>query len=234
MVDRNLITKLGLSNEQIEQEVNELFTSEHTLLLEEELQKKVESLTPGTIVTGRIVTQLGNDVIVELGLKSEGMVEASEFDDPEEIVSGKEIEVLLEEMDAESGILLSKRKADRIRGWERVIESNAEGDVVKGIVSRRIKGGLLVDIGVPVFLPASQVDIASRVTSVASSVRKSNVRSSRSIRKTTTSWCPVVRSSKKNDTPVKKRSLLRSKKARFAKVSSRTSPTLASSWTLAA
>jgi small subunit ribosomal protein S1 len=159
MVDRNLITKLGLSNEQIEQEVNELFTSEHTLLLEEELQKKVESLTPGTIVTGRIVTQLGNDVIVELGLKSEGMVEASEFDDPEEIVSGKEIEVLLEEMDAESGILLSKRKADRIRGWERVIESNAEGDVVKGIVSRRIKGGLLVDIGVPVFLPASQVDI---------------------------------------------------------------------------
>ena len=159
MVDRNLIIKLGLSNEQIEQEVNELFTSEHTQLLEEELAKKVESLAPGTIVTGRIVTQLGNDVIVELGLKSEGMVEACEFDDPSEIVAGKEIEVLLEEMDAESGILLSKRKADRIRGWERVIESNAEGDVVKGIVSRRIKGGLLVDIGVPVFLPASQVDI---------------------------------------------------------------------------
>ncbi|MHC5139672.1 MAG: 30S ribosomal protein S1 [Planctomycetota bacterium] len=159
MVDRNLINKLGLSNEEIEQEVNELFTSEHTLLLEEELAKNVESLTPGSIVSGRIVTQLGNDVIVELGLKSEGMVEASEFDDPSEIVPGKEIEVLLEEMDAQSGILLSKRKADRIRGWERVIESNAEGDVVKGIVSRRIKGGLLVDIGVPVFLPASQVDI---------------------------------------------------------------------------
>ncbi|MHC4386608.1 MAG: hypothetical protein ACYSUG_06415, partial [Planctomycetota bacterium] len=93
MVDRNLINKLGLSAEQIEQEINELFTSEHTQLLEEELAKKVEALVPGTIVTGRIVTQLGNDVIVELGLKSEGMVEASEFDDPEEIVSGKEIEV---------------------------------------------------------------------------------------------------------------------------------------------
>ncbi|MEN8126183.1 MAG: 30S ribosomal protein S1 [Planctomycetota bacterium] len=159
MVDRNLINKLGLSNDQIEQQVNELFTSEHTQLLEEELAKKVEALAPGTIVKGKIVTQLGNDVIVELGLKSEGMVEASEFDDPEEIVAGKEIEVLLEEMDAVSGILLSKRKADRIRGWERVIESNAEGDIVKGIVSRRIKGGLLVDIGVPVFLPASQVDI---------------------------------------------------------------------------
>ena len=159
MVDRNLINKLGLSNELLEQEVNELFTSEHTQLLEEELAKQVEALAPGTIVKGRIVTRLGNDVIVELGLKSEGMVEASEFDDPEEIVAGKEIEVLLEEMDAQSGILLSKRKADRIRGWERVIEKNAEGDVVRGMASRRIKGGLLVDIGVPVFLPASQVDI---------------------------------------------------------------------------
>ncbi|OQY06325.1 MAG: 30S ribosomal protein S1 [Planctomycetales bacterium 4572_13] len=159
MVDRNLITKLGLSNEEIDQQVNEIFTSEHSQLLEEELAKKVESLTPGSIVTGRIVTQFGNDVVVELGLKSEGMVEADEFDDPEEIVAGREIEVLVEEMVAEGDILLSKRKADRIRGWERVIENNAEGDVVKGIVSRRIKGGLLIDIGVPVFLPASQVDI---------------------------------------------------------------------------
>jgi len=56
-------------------------------------------------------------------------------------------------------VLLSKRKADRIRGWERIIANNAEGDVVTGTVTRKIKGGLLVDIGVPVFLPASQVDI---------------------------------------------------------------------------
>jgi small subunit ribosomal protein S1 len=159
MVNRNLINKLGLSEEMIEQEVSELFTGDHKHLLESELEKQVEALVPGTIVKGKIVGTVGNDVVVELGLKSEGMVEASEFDDPSEIVAGKEIEVLLEEMDAESGIILSKRKADRIRGWERVITSNKEGDVVKGMVSRRIKGGLLVDIGVPVFLPASQVDI---------------------------------------------------------------------------
>ncbi|MCE5185988.1 MAG: 30S ribosomal protein S1 [Planctomycetaceae bacterium] len=159
MVNKNLINKLGLSEDTIEQEVSDLFTDEHRRILAEELEKKVEALVPGTIVKGKIVGVVGNDVVVELGLKSEGMVESSEFDDPSEIVPGKEIEVLLEEMDAESGILLSKRKADRIRGWERVISSNKEGDVVKGIVSRRIKGGLLVDIGVPVFLPASQVDI---------------------------------------------------------------------------
>jgi small subunit ribosomal protein S1 len=63
-------------------------------------------------------------------------------------------------MDASGGlILLSKRKADRIRGWENIINTKNEGDIVSGRVIRRIKGGLLIDIGVPVFLPASQVDI---------------------------------------------------------------------------
>ncbi len=159
MVNRNIIRQLGLTEEQLEQEISQLFNEEHRQLLGEAVERKVEALVPGTIIKGKIVTQLGNDVIVELGLKSEGIVDASEFDSPDEIVEGQQIEVLLEEMDAEGGILLSKRKADRIRGWERIIETNKEGDVVTGKVTRRIKGGLLVDIGVPVFLPASQVDI---------------------------------------------------------------------------
>jgi len=159
MVDRNIIGKLGLSEEQIDQEINAMFTDEHATLLNSVLDTKVQALVPGTIVKGKIVAQFGNDVIVELGLKSEGVVDASDFDSPDEIVPGKEIEVLLEEMDAENGIILSKRKADRIRGWENIITNHKEGDVIKGMVTRRIKGGLLVDIGVPVFLPASQVDI---------------------------------------------------------------------------
>ena len=106
------------------------------------------------------MSQIGNDVIVEVGLKSEGIVDAGEFDSPDEIAPGKEIEVLLEDTDSGGGlILLSKRKADRIRGWETIIDTKKEGDIVSGKVVRRIKGGLLVDIGVPVFLPASQVDI---------------------------------------------------------------------------
>lgn len=159
MVDRNLINQLGFSDELLEQQLGEIYTVEHQHQLEKALEKKIESLVPGTIVSGRIVSQVGNDVIVELGLKSEGVVEAAEFDSPDQIVPGQEIEVLLEEVDAENGILLSKRKADRIRGWENIIATKKEGDLVKGMVSRRIKGGLLVDIGVPVFLPASQVDI---------------------------------------------------------------------------
>jgi len=160
MVDRNIVNKLGLTSEQLDQQVSEMFGQEENQYLEEVLQQKVDSHLPGTILKGKIVSQLGNDVIVEVGLKSEGVVDAGEFDEPEEIEPGREIEVLLEDADSESGlILLSKNKADRIRGWERIIDTKKEGDVVGGKVIRRIKGGLLVDIGVPVFLPASQVDI---------------------------------------------------------------------------
>jgi small subunit ribosomal protein S1 len=160
MVDRNIINKLGLSQEKLDQQVNEMFSEQENEYLEQALQKKVDSRLPGTILKGTIVSQIGNDVIVEVGLKSEGIVDAGDFDSPDEIVQGKEIEVLLEDTDSESGlVLLNKRKADIIKGWERILETKKEGDVVKGKVIRRIKGGLLVDIGVPVFLPASQVDI---------------------------------------------------------------------------
>ncbi len=160
MVDRNIINKLGLSEDKLEEQISEMFSSQDNEYLEEVLQRKVDSRLPGTILKGTIVSQIGNDVIVEVGLKSEGIVDAGEFDDPEEIVAGKEIEILLEDTDSDSGlILLNKRKADIIRGWQTILDTKKEGDVVKGKVIRRIKGGLLVDIGVPVFLPASQVDI---------------------------------------------------------------------------
>ena len=160
MVDRNIINKLGMSQEKLDQQVSEMFGDEENEFLEEALKTKVDSHLPGVILKATIVSQIGNDVIIEVGLKSEGVVDASEFDDSDEISPGREIEVLLEDTDAEGGlILLSKRKADRIRGWETIINTKKEGDAVSGKVIRRIKGGLLVDIGVPVFLPASQVDI---------------------------------------------------------------------------
>ncbi len=160
MVDRNIVNKLGLSEEKLEEQIQEMFGEGENQYLEQTLQKKVDSRLPGTILKGTIVTQIGNDVIVEVGLKSEGVVDAGEFGGPDEITPGREIEVLLEDTDSDGGlILLSKRKADTIRGWEFIINTKKEGDVVSGKVIRRIKGGLLVDIGVPVFLPASQVDI---------------------------------------------------------------------------
>ena len=160
MVDRNIVNKLGLSEEKLDEQVGEMFGELENDFLEEALQTKVDLRLPGTILKGTIVSQIGNDVVVEVGLKSEGIVDAGEFDSSDEIVAGKEIDVLLEDTDSESGlVLLNKRKADLIRGWATILESKKEGDGVTGKVIRRIKGGLLVDIGVPVFLPASQVDI---------------------------------------------------------------------------
>src|SRR5262249_26289191 len=77
-----------------------------------------------------------------------------------EVKPGEVIDVLLEGLEGEGGLIqLSKRKADRMLAWQRIVDTTKEGDVVEGKVTKKIKGGLLVDIGVPVFLPASQVDI---------------------------------------------------------------------------
>ena len=117
-------------------------------------------LSSNSILKARIIRVIGNDVILDVGLKSEGIVDRSEWENPEEIQPGAEVDVLLEEVEHDSGnVILSKRRADRILNWRRIVETAKEGDTVSGKVLRKIKGGLLVDIGVPVFLPASQVDI---------------------------------------------------------------------------
>ncbi len=161
MVDQNLINSLNLSDadldEQLQLALGDNINSEN---LSEMIDATVTQFNPGTILNGRVVSVLGSEVVVEVGLKSEGMVDITEFSDPKAIEVGEQVEVLLEAVEGDSGlVILSKRKADRIRGWERIIANNAEGDVVSGVVTRKIKGGLLMDIGVPVFLPASQVDI---------------------------------------------------------------------------
>ena len=159
MVDRNLINSLGISDDDVRREMVAAFGDEQTSVVNETLKESSEQFQVGSILKGRIVSVLGNDVFVEVGLKSEGVVELQEFDGAKP-VPGEVVDVLLESMESDSGlVVLSKRKADRIRSWERIIETKKEGDTVSGVVSRKIKGGLLVDIGVPVFLPASQVDI---------------------------------------------------------------------------
>jgi len=160
MVDHNLIKSLNVSDVEMEQQMSAALGQDFDDAAMSELVKDTEEHTPGNVLTGHVVKVIGNDVIVEVGLKSEGSVDLSEFDDPESIQPGEPVEVLLEEIESESGlVVLSKRKADRIRGWERILKENKEGDTVSGRVMRKIKGGLLVDIGVPAFLPASQVDI---------------------------------------------------------------------------
>jgi len=160
MVDHNLMKSLNVSDTEIERQMSEALGEDFDEAAMNQLVSGTGEHTPGSILTGHIVNIIGNDVIIEVGLKSEGAVDISEFDDVDSLKPGDEVEVLLEEVESDGGlVVLSKRKADRIRGWERILENNKEGDVVTGRVMRKIKGGLLVDIGVPAFLPASQVDI---------------------------------------------------------------------------
>ncbi len=160
MVDENLIKSLQVSEEEVAKHLNDALGADDTT---EALDKAVETSIehkPGSIMTGKVVAIFGNEVIVDVGLKSEGVVYLDEFKDPDSVSPGDEVEVFLEEVESEDGIVvLSKRKADRIRGWEWILENKSEGENVSGTITRKIKGGLLVDIGVPAFLPASQVDV---------------------------------------------------------------------------
>jgi len=161
MVDQNLINSLGLSDEQIAGQLQDALGADFDPeSMGEMIDSTVTQFQTGTILKGRVVNIIGNDVLIEVGLKSEGVVDITEFRSADEVSIGDDVEVLLEAVEGDGGlVLLSKRKADRIRGWERILANNSEGDTVTGTVTRKIKGGLLVDIGVPVFLPASQVDI---------------------------------------------------------------------------
>ncbi|MFA6133867.1 MAG: 30S ribosomal protein S1 [Phycisphaerae bacterium] len=161
MVDYNLIKSLGVSDDDVAKQLDQAMGGSFNQEALGEMMMQVRtSPQVGSILTGKVVNVVGNDVVVEVGLKSEGTVDISEFESAEQMQPGQPVEVLLEEVESDSGlVVLSKRKADRIRGWERIIEKNKEGDIVRGPVTRKIKGGLLMDIGVPAFLPASQVDI---------------------------------------------------------------------------
>ncbi len=162
MIDRTLFKDIQVSDEDVEAAFQEAFdgTSGQEVMERELSGKDAAGLDFNTIMTAKVIKVGNNEAVLDIGLKSEGLVGLDEWDDSSEVKPGDEVQVLVEDFEVESGmIIVSKRRADRILNWQRIVETTAEGDTVKGRVLRKIKGGLLVDIGVPVFLPASQVDI---------------------------------------------------------------------------
>ena len=163
VVNRTLVRGL---NDGVEEFIEQNYTdSEIDELISQEVDPQRDK-----IVDGRIVRIENEFVIVDVGAKSEGLIPVSEWEEDEEAPKvGDTVKVLVEDtedtMSAEDVmyrgmIVLSKRKAAKIEAWNRMMETVKEDDVVEGKVSKKIKGGLLVDIGgVNVFLPASQVDV---------------------------------------------------------------------------
>ncbi|QDV16706.1 30S ribosomal protein S1 [Gimesia panareensis] len=168
MVDRNLIREFGVSDEDLDAAFAEVMPEveageeeENDWVLDDVYASVSCAYDVNQIIDGVVLSVDGEEVLVDIGFKSEGVVHIDEWSEEEEPPkAGDKVQVLLEEVEDEFGLtMLSKRKADRIREWEKVIATHAEGDVVSGTVVRKIKGGLLINIGVNVFLPASQVDI---------------------------------------------------------------------------
>ena len=166
MVNRTLIR--SLEDDILEQELALMFGDTAESMFDESLLDANKQFDVNQIVEGKIVEINDEFVVVDVGFKSEGAIHKNEWDEnepPPEV--GQTVKVLIEEVEDQHGapedvramISLSKRKAEKILQWEEMMLSVQEGQVVTGTVTRKIKGGLLVDIGVPVFLPASQVDI---------------------------------------------------------------------------
>jgi small subunit ribosomal protein S1 len=155
-----IVKQFDLSSDEVERQLVAAMKEFDAERISDAYDKSVRDFTQDSIVTGKIVNIINDDAIVDVGYKSEGVVPLEQFENASELREGSTVEVLLESVEDDEGMVsLSKRKADRIRNWNHVIQTFKEGDVVKGKATRKIKGGLLIDIGVPVFLPASQISI---------------------------------------------------------------------------
>ncbi|MEM1059469.1 MAG: 30S ribosomal protein S1 [Verrucomicrobiota bacterium] len=128
--------------------------------MEELLAESMISLKEGSIIKGTIIEKRPNEVLVDIGYKSEGAININEFDEPAEVNVGDEVEVLLERLENDEGmVVLSKERAAQKQNWEKIVALYNEGGIVEGKVKSIVKGGLMVNIGVEAFLPGSQVDI---------------------------------------------------------------------------
>jgi len=125
------------------------------------LEEKISSFKPGSLIKGKVIKVLGDDVIIDIEYKSEGVAAREEFkNETDDEIEGMEVNVIVESLDPEkSGLIpLSKEKADIMLHWE-TVEKNYEADnPVEGTIFKSIKGGFRVDIGVIAFLPTSQAD----------------------------------------------------------------------------
>jgi small subunit ribosomal protein S1 len=138
-------------------DVEEILSTEE---LSEMIKNTMQHLEEGKVVTGKVYGVRSEYVVVDIGYKSEGLIPLSEFENETNLQTGDEVEVLLERLeDREGMVCISKQKADKLKNWERIVSQYQEGDVITGVIARRIKGGMMVEIGLDAFLPASQIDI---------------------------------------------------------------------------
>src|SRR6266540_257284 len=130
------------------------------LTMEEAMKQRAMRFAAGEIVKGTVIEVRPKEVLVDIGYKSEGVIPANEFSDIKTVKVGDEIDVLIEKLeDREGMVVLSKEKAEFKQNWDKILTICNEGGRISGKVKAIVKGGLLVNIGVEAFLPASQIDV---------------------------------------------------------------------------
>ena len=153
-------------NEDVEKKSDKDKTGDVDILKPDELARlydsTIKNIKEGQIVKSKIIEIRPEEVVVDIGYKSEGVIPIEEFPEPGKLKIGDEVEVLLESREDENGrVVISKQKADKLQGWERIISTYKEGDIIVGKPTRKVKGGLMVDVGMEAFLPASLASLKS-------------------------------------------------------------------------
>lgn len=152
-------------------------SAEQKQSMDELYQQEVGKYSAGQLVTGKVLLVNSDGVLVDIKYKSNGIIPSYEFTEQElkDFTPGKEIEVIIDELENPQGdVVLSYENAKIVRAWDKITKLFEEGKPVEGLVTHKVKGGLSVDIGVPAFLPGSQVDLY-RVTDFDNFVGKTIV-----------------------------------------------------------
>jgi small subunit ribosomal protein S1 len=165
--DDNLISNPGAGRnveEPIEEPVSDLPAQgkEESQGFKELYEQSLQSVQMGGVLSGKVVQINADSVMVDVGWKTEGYIPARELRDEQGNISirvGDEIEVLVDRRDQDGNLILSRDKAAKIKVWDDVKTACEKNTPISGVVLERVKGGLSVDIGIPAFLPGSQVDI---------------------------------------------------------------------------
>ncbi len=137
------------------------YSQEELTELENLYNQSFKDIREGEIVAGKVVGITEDNVVLDVGFKSDGSIARNEFDPNEELTVGQEVEIVIESVEDEEGnLVLSKKRADFLRIWSRIMNAYENDEILQGKILKRIKGGMVVDlIGMEAFLPGSQIDI---------------------------------------------------------------------------
>ncbi len=137
------------------------YSNEELQMLANLYDQSFQDLKEGEIIQGKIVGISEDNVVLDVGFKSDGTIPRSDFDTTEEIKIGNKVDVVIESVEDEDGnLILSKKRADFLKVWAKIIEAHENETILTGKILKRIKGGMVVDImGIESFLPGSQIDI---------------------------------------------------------------------------